>query len=153
MLRIFLKATRHYQPYHHPNSVTDYLQSTIALTNEANFTSLAACLESFWKPLGTINYQTWNLSKNLQDPIFGRKNFTHWKRINRDYFFKNKYTADKNFTRSLVATVATNSKSVNHFTISQWCHRLPVKYNNITTLTTNKVKGSSTKTCFFRNNS
>ena len=30
--------------------------------------------------------QTWNLSKNLQDRIFGWKNFTHWKRVNRDYF-------------------------------------------------------------------
>ena len=30
--------------------------------------------------------QTWNLSKNLHDPIFGRKNVTHWKRVNRDYF-------------------------------------------------------------------
>ena len=30
--------------------------------------------------------QTWNLSKNLHDPIFGRKNFTHWKRLNWDYF-------------------------------------------------------------------
>ena len=30
--------------------------------------------------------QTWNLSKNLHDPIFGRKNFTHWKRVNWDYF-------------------------------------------------------------------
>ena len=24
--------------------------------------------------------------KNLHDPIFGRKNFTHWKRVNQDYF-------------------------------------------------------------------
>ena len=30
--------------------------------------------------------QTWNLSKNLHDPIFGRKNFTHWKRLNWGYF-------------------------------------------------------------------
>ena len=30
--------------------------------------------------------QTWNLSKNLHDPIFGRKNFTHWERVNQDYF-------------------------------------------------------------------
>ena len=30
--------------------------------------------------------QTWNLSKNLHDQIFGRKNFTHWKCVNRDYF-------------------------------------------------------------------
>ena len=30
--------------------------------------------------------QTWNLSKNLHDPIFGRKNFTHWKCVNRDNF-------------------------------------------------------------------
>ena len=30
--------------------------------------------------------QTWNLSKNLHDPIFGRKNFTHWKCVNGDYF-------------------------------------------------------------------
>ena len=29
---------------------------------------------------------TWNSSKNLHDPIFGRKNFTHWKCVNRDYF-------------------------------------------------------------------
>ena len=30
--------------------------------------------------------QTWNLSKNLHDQIFGQKNFTHWKRVNWDYF-------------------------------------------------------------------
>ena len=42
--------------------------------------------------LGTVHKcdethtQTWNLSKNLHDPIFGWKNFTHWKRVNRDYF-------------------------------------------------------------------
>ena len=30
--------------------------------------------------------QTWNLSKNLHNPIFGQKNFTHWKRVNGDYF-------------------------------------------------------------------
>ena len=34
--------------------------------------------------------QTWNLSKNLHDPIFGRKNFTHWKRVNWDYFRQQK---------------------------------------------------------------
>ena len=34
----------------------------------------------------TFTGQTWNLSKNLHDPIFGRKNFTHWKRVHRDYF-------------------------------------------------------------------
>ena len=31
-------------------------------------------------------FQTWNLSKNLHDQIFGQNNFTHWKRVNRDYF-------------------------------------------------------------------
>ena len=30
--------------------------------------------------------QTWNLSKKLHDQIFGRKNFTHWKCVNRDYY-------------------------------------------------------------------
>ena len=30
--------------------------------------------------------QTWNSSKNLYNPVFGRTNFTHWKRVNRDYF-------------------------------------------------------------------
>ena len=30
--------------------------------------------------------QTRNLSKNLHDPIFGRRNFTHWKRVNGAYF-------------------------------------------------------------------
>ena len=30
--------------------------------------------------------QTWNLSKKLHDPIFRRKNFTHWKRVNRAFF-------------------------------------------------------------------
>ena len=30
--------------------------------------------------------QTWNLSKYLHDQIFVCKNFTHWKRVNRDYF-------------------------------------------------------------------
>ena len=30
--------------------------------------------------------QTWNLSKNLHDPIFRQKNFTHWKRVNWDFF-------------------------------------------------------------------
>ena len=30
--------------------------------------------------------QTWNLSKNLHNPIFGRKNFTHWECVNGDYF-------------------------------------------------------------------
>ena len=37
-------------------------------------------------PLSPYHRQTWNLSKNLHDPIFGRKNFTHWKRVNWDYF-------------------------------------------------------------------
>ena len=27
--------------------------------------------------ISTTQNQTWNLSKNLHDPIFGRKNFTH----------------------------------------------------------------------------
>ena len=38
--------------------------------------------------LATCYYQTqtWNLSKNLHDPIFRWKNFTHWKRVNWDYF-------------------------------------------------------------------
>ena len=37
---------------------------------------------------GKIKYynQTWNLSKNLHDQIFRRKNFTHWKRVNWDFF-------------------------------------------------------------------
>ena len=30
--------------------------------------------------------QTWNLSRNLHDQIFGQKNFTHWKCVNQDYF-------------------------------------------------------------------
>ena len=30
--------------------------------------------------------QTWNLSKYLHDQIFVCKNFTHWKRVNWDYF-------------------------------------------------------------------
>ena len=30
--------------------------------------------------------QTWNLSKYLHNQIFVCKNFTHWKRVNRDYF-------------------------------------------------------------------
>ena len=29
--------------------------------------------------------QTWNLSRNLHDQLFGRKNFTHWKCVNRDH--------------------------------------------------------------------
>ena len=37
-------------------------------------------------PLSPYHRQTWNLSKNLHDPIFGRKNFTHWKCVNGDYF-------------------------------------------------------------------
>ena len=34
--------------------------------------------------------QAWNLSKNLHDPIFGQKNFTHKKHVNWDYFASNK---------------------------------------------------------------
>ena len=34
----------------------------------------------------TSLWQTWNLSKYLHDQIFVCKNFTHWKRVNRDYF-------------------------------------------------------------------
>ena len=30
--------------------------------------------------------QTWYLSKNLYDQIFGQKNFTYWKRVNHYYF-------------------------------------------------------------------
>ena len=33
-----------------------------------------------------VSSQTWNLSRNLHDQIFGRKNFTHWKCVNQDYF-------------------------------------------------------------------
>ena len=40
----------------------------------------------WWRLLFSKIKQTWNLSKNLQDRIFGWKNFTHWKRVNRDYF-------------------------------------------------------------------
>ena len=34
------------------------------------------------------NTQTWNLSKNLHNPIFGQKNFTHCKSVNCDYFLQ-----------------------------------------------------------------
>ena len=44
-----------------------------------------ALLVEFWKIVCSCE-QTWNLSKNLHDPICGRKNFTHWKRLNWDYF-------------------------------------------------------------------
>ena len=31
------------------------------------------------------------MSKNLHAPIFRQKNFTHWKRVSRDYFASNKH--------------------------------------------------------------
>ena len=39
---------------------------------------------------GKHSKQTWNLSKNLHDLIFVRKNFTHWKRVNLDFFASEK---------------------------------------------------------------
>ena len=42
-----------------------------------------ACLRA---TVPMFSMQTWNLSKNLHDPIFEQKNFTHWKRVNCDYF-------------------------------------------------------------------
>ena len=37
-------------------------------------------------PIWIPHRQTWNFSKKLHDQIFGRKNFTHWKCVNLDYF-------------------------------------------------------------------
>ena len=52
----------------------------------ASFHSLAHILTHILVRHFQARWQTWNLSKNLQDRIFGWKNFTHWKRVNRDYF-------------------------------------------------------------------
>ena len=43
-----------------------------------------------YKSYITYINQTWNLSKNLHDQIFGRKNFTHWKPSIETIFASNK---------------------------------------------------------------
>ena len=57
-----------------------FLLTPLSLFLTSSF--LLTLLPPFWP----ISCQTWNLSKNLAVPIFGRKNFTHRKRVNWDYF-------------------------------------------------------------------
>ena len=82
--------------YSNTNSVQLFWENSTL--NLANFTELVIFRVKSWRfypspktfhssanlPLVTRSMQTWNLSKNLRDPIFQRKNFTHWKLVNQN---------------------------------------------------------------------